>query len=198
MSPRHVRCVLFWRKINHFRGNQQICTRKNLDWSFLCPTYDNIFANKFLKLFIALCLVTLQKQPILPPPCLVKILTVDSWMKTYATSRNLFADRLANNGSLFFISVNFWNYCVLVWILPSQNGIQLLSSFYFCFGVFVKESAARRFIDGCLCDSSCGILQQTTGKIFLTFQSFSLRVLPPATKKWNAAAIKILLLFFNE
>ena len=48
---------------------------------------------------------------------------------------------------------------------------------------------------GCLCDSSCGILRRTTGKIFLTFQSFSLRVLPPAANKWNSAAIKILLLF---
>ena len=116
-------------------------------------------------------------------------------LKTYATSRNLFADRLADNGNLFFISVNFWNYRVLVRILPSQNGIQLLSSSYFCFWVFVEESAAKGFFNGCLCDSSCGILRRTTGKIFLIFQSFSLRVLPPAAKKWNTAAVKSLLLF---
>ena len=67
-------------------------------------------------------------------------------------------------------------------MLPSQNGTQLLSSFYFCFWVFVEESVRKRFIDGCLCDSSCGILRRTTGKIFLTSQSFSLRVLPRPPK----------------
>ena len=56
------------------------------------------------------------------------------------------------------------------------------------FWVFVEDS-------GYLYDSSCGILRRTTGKIFLTFQSFSLCVLPVAAKKWNTAAIKILLLF---
>ena len=39
---------------------------------------------------------------------------------------------------------------------------------------FVEESVAKS-INGCLCDSSCGM--------FLTFQSFSLRVLPPAANK---------------
>ena len=52
-------------------------------------------------------------------------------MKTYATSGNLFAVRLADNWSLFFISVNFYNCRVL--LLPPQNGIQLLSSFHFFF-----------------------------------------------------------------
>ena len=101
-------------------------------------------------------------------------------------SGHLIADRLADSRSKNRLPVR---------ILPSQNGIQLLSSSYVCFWVFVKESAAKRFIHGCLCDSSCGILRQTTGKIFLTFQSFCLRVLPLAAKKWNTAAIKILLLF---
>ena len=32
------------------RGNKRIWSSKNLDWSFLCPTHDNIFANKFLNL----------------------------------------------------------------------------------------------------------------------------------------------------
>ena len=39
------------------------------------------------------------------------------------------------------------------------------------------------------------ILRRTIGEIFLTFQRLSLRVLPPAAKKWNTGAIKILLLF---
>ena len=135
------------------------------------------------------------KNQVYPLPDWSKFWPVDSLMKTYATSRNLFACRLADCGSLFFISVNFWNHRVLVSILLSQNRIQLLSSFYFCFWVFVKESAAKRFTDGCLCNSLCGILRRTAGKIILTFQSFSLRVLPLAAKKWNSAAIKILLLF---
>ena len=60
---------------------------------------------------------------------------------------------------------------------------------------FSSRKVPQRFIDGCLCDSSCGILRRTTGKIFLTFQSFSFRVLPRAAKKGNTAAIKIPLLF---
>ena len=40
----------FWRKLNHFRGNQRSCSMKNQDRSVLCSTYDNIFRNKFLKL----------------------------------------------------------------------------------------------------------------------------------------------------
>ena len=80
--------------------------------------------------------------------------------------------------------------------------MQLLSSFYFCFCliyilVFVEESVGKGFIDGCgfVHDSSRGILRRITGKIFLTFQSFSLRFPPPAATNWNTAAIKILLLF---
>ena len=47
-----------------------------------------------------------QEQPS-PPPRLVKILKVNSWMKTYATSKNLFTERRNDNWSLLCISVNF-------------------------------------------------------------------------------------------
>ena len=60
---------------------------------------------------------------------------------------------------------------------------------------FRRGKCRKRFIDGCLYDSSRGILRRTTGKIFLTFQIFSLCALPVAAKKWNTAAIKILPLF---
>ena len=102
-----VRWVSFWRKVNHFRGNQRIWTIKNLDWSFLCPTYDNIFANKFIKLFIALCLVTLQEQPSLPPPCLVKILT--GWF-TYKRMQHLeicLLTDLPTTGAYFSFQLTF-------------------------------------------------------------------------------------------
>ena len=48
-----------------------------------------------------------QEQPSLPSPRLVKILKVNSWMKTYATSKNLFTERRNDNWSLLCISVNF-------------------------------------------------------------------------------------------
>ena len=32
----------FWRKINYSRGHQRSCSRKSLDLSFLCSTYDKI------------------------------------------------------------------------------------------------------------------------------------------------------------
>ena len=83
-----------------FRGNQRICTSKNAYWSFLCPTYDNIFANKFLKLFNALCLVTLlvtlQEQPSLPPPCLVKMLTGWFMNENLCNIKKFVSDRLAD------------------------------------------------------------------------------------------------------
>ena len=70
-------------------------------------------------------------------------------MKTYATSGNLFAVRLADNWSQFFISVNFYNCRVL--LLPPQNGIQLLSSFHFFFSklnclmfVFSSKKVSKR------------------------------------------------------
>ena len=128
VSPRHVRCVSFWRKINHFRGNQRIWTSKNLDWSFLCPTYDNIFANKFLKLFIALCLVTLQEQPSLPPLCLVKILT--GWF-TYKLMKHLeicLLTDLPTTGAYFSFQLTFKIIVFLSGSYRHKNGIQLLSS----------------------------------------------------------------------
>ena len=57
-SPILKRCVSFWCKIDHFRGNQHSLLSKNLDFSFLCSTYHKIFGNKFLKL--CFCLITLQ------------------------------------------------------------------------------------------------------------------------------------------
>ena len=53
-SPRHWRCFSFWRKINHFRGNQRSLSSKNLNWRFLCLTYDKIVGNKFLRLYFLL------------------------------------------------------------------------------------------------------------------------------------------------
>ena len=38
-----------------------------------------------------------QEQPSLPFPRLVKILNVNSWMKTYAISKNLFTERRNDN-----------------------------------------------------------------------------------------------------
>ena len=56
-SPILKRCVSFWCKIDHFKGNQHSLLSKNLDFSFLCSTYDKIFGNKFLKL--CFCLIKL-------------------------------------------------------------------------------------------------------------------------------------------
>ena len=119
-----------------FRGNQRICTSKNAHWRFLCPTYDNIFANKFLKLFNALCLVTrlvtLQEQPSLPPPCLVKILTADSWIKIYDIKKFVYDIKkfVCRQTCRLAILDNFKNYR------------------YFCFEllnswVFVEEGVAK-------------------------------------------------------
>ena len=65
---------------------------------------------KISQLYASRCLVTLfvtlQEQPSQPLPAWSKFWHVDSWVKTYATSRNLCADRLAENLSPFFISVH--------------------------------------------------------------------------------------------
>ena len=61
--------------------------------------------------------------------------------------------------------------------------------------ISVRGKCRKGFIHACLYGSSCWILRRTTGETFLTFQSFNLCVLPVAAKKWNTAAIKILLLF---
>ena len=100
-------------------------------------------------------------------------------MNTYVTSGNLFAVRLADNWSLFFISVNFYNCRVL--LLPPQNGIQLLSSFHFFLElfnvwVFVEESVEKGFIDCCVCDSSCRFFLRTTGNVFQHFTLLSIRI----------------------
>ena len=103
-------------------------------------------------------------------------------MNTYATSGNLFAVRLADNWSLFFISVNFYNCRVL--LLPPQNEIQLLSSFHFFFSklnclmfrfsskkVSKRDSSMAAFVT-----VSCRLFLRTTGNVFQHFTLLSIRI----------------------
>jgi len=134
-SPRHVRCVSFWRKINHFRGNQRSCSNKNLDWS-LCSTYDKIFWIKFWRL----CFVWAWSRfwshsratyfpppPPPPPPPWSKLRQVNSCVKIYAASTSEVC--LPTTETFFFHFSS--KYRVLV--LPPRNEISLLSNFFFCF-----------------------------------------------------------------
>ena len=119
-------------------------------------------------------------------------------MKTYATSRNLFAVRLADNWGLFFFSVNFYysvfssyqhkmdHNCCRVSFSVFQNWIWVW--------VFVEESVEKRFIDDCLCDSSCRFFLRITENIFQHFTPFNYSYSSTAATKRNTAAIKILLL----
>lgn len=58
--PRHERCVLFWRKINHFRANG-VAQVKTLDWSFLVRFSIKI-SEMNLFVWTVTLLVTPQKQ----------------------------------------------------------------------------------------------------------------------------------------
>ena len=89
-------------------------------------------------------------------------------MKTYATSKNLFADRSADNWSLFFISVNFFKISCSCTAARKWNPVEFLFLFFkteLFIWFFVEESVAKGFIDGCVCDSSCKLLRRTTEKI---------------------------------
>ena len=149
----------FRRKNSHFMGNQRRCSSKNLDWSFLCSTYDRILRNNFLKL----CFLPdhafghIQGQPSLAAPLGQNADTrINGWKLIQHLEICLPID-LRTTEAYFFISVSFK---IIEFLCCRYKKNELF--IWFC----VEESVAKGFIDGCICDSSCRFLRQTTGKIF--------------------------------
>ena len=129
------------------RGNQRIWTSKNLDWSFLCPTHDNIFANKFLNLLRRAkstpCLLGQNFDRLIHESKLVQHLKIC-----------LLTD-LPTTGAYFSFQLTFK-------IIVFLSGSYRHKMEYKCCRVSISVFgfSSRKVFDGCLCDSSCGILQE--------------------------------------
>ena len=85
-SPRHIRCVSFWRKHDQ-QGKQRSCSSKNLDWNFSCSAWDKIFGNNFLSFTFAWSRFWLRfwshsrDNPPTPPPALGQ--NFDRWIRAW-------------------------------------------------------------------------------------------------------------------
>ena len=102
-------------------------------------------------------------------------------------SRNLFVDRLLAEKPFFHFGYLLKLSCSCT-TATKWKTTTVTIKFHFLFfqnwmliWFFVEERVAKEFVDGCVYDSSCRLLQRTTGKIFWHLKFLTIRVLllPP-------------------